>query len=115
MRLAGSTSLRVLFWAAALFALVMASLPHPIDLPGHPDDKVQHAIAFFTLGVLGGSAYPRVPLLRLLLLLSLFGVLIELIQAIPALNRDSDLADWAADTIAAAAALLVIRQFRRRQ
>ena len=105
--------MRWLFWAAALFAFVMAVLPHPPRLPGDPSDKVQHVIAFATLGLLGGFAYPRAPILRLAAGLSAFGALIELIQAIPALNRDSDVVDWLADTAASAIVLVAVRRVRR--
>ena len=91
----------------------MAVLPHPPRLPGDPSDKVQHVIAFATLGLLGGFAYPRLPALRLVAGLSLFGALIELVQAIPALNRDSDVIDWLADTAASGIALLLVRRLRR--
>lgn len=103
----------MLFWAAALFAFVMAVLPHPPRLPGNPSDKVQHVIAFATLGLLGGFAYPRAQAFRLAVGLSLFGALIELVQAIPALNRDSDVIDWIADTAASAIALVAVRRLRR--
>ena len=103
----------MLFWAAALFAFVMAVLPHPPRLPGNPSDKVQHVIAFATLGLLGGFAYPRAQAVRLAVGLSLFGALIELVQAIPALNRDSDVIDWIADTAASAIALVAVRRLRR--
>lgn len=87
----------------------MAVLPHPPRLPGDPSDKVLHVTAFATLGFLGAFAYPAASLLRLLVPLSLFGALIEAVQAIPALNRDSDVVDWIADTLAAGVALLLIR------
>ena len=107
--------LRLLFWAAALFALVMALLPHPVELPGYPSDKVQHIAAFATLGVLGGVAYPRLPALRLIAGLSLFGALIEIGQAIPALHRDADPLDWIADTVACAVVVLAMQWWRRRR
>jgi len=100
----------VIFWVAAIFTLVMASLPHPPRLPGDPSDKVQHVIAFTTLGLLVALAYPRIRLLALLLGLCLFGAAIEGIQAIPALNRDSSALDWLADTVAAAVALVLARR-----
>ena len=90
---------RLLFWAAAIFALVMAILPHPPELPGEPSDKIQHITAFATLGVLGAWAYAGAALLQLLAGLSLFGAFIEVVQAIPALHRDSDIKDWIADTM----------------
>ena len=106
---------RLLFWGAAIFSFVMAVVPHPPELPGSPSDKVQHVAAFATLGLLGGWAYREMSLLRLALRLSLFGAFIELVQAIPALHRDSDILDWIADTAAAAIVLLGLTWWRSRQ
>lgn len=103
------------FWSAALFALVMASLPKPPALPGQPNDKVQHIIAFLTLAALAAAAYPRTSLIRIGIGLSAFGALIELIQMIPALHRDADAADWLADTAAAAIVLGIAALVRRRK
>ena len=111
MRLAdwrASQAARLLFWAAALFAFVMAVLPHPPEVPGNPNDKVQHIAAFVTLSLLGSFAYPTTALIQLLVRLSLFGAAIEVVQAIPALHRDSDFWDWVADTLAVSAALLLV-------
>jgi len=104
-----SRASRGLFWTAAAFALVMAIVPHPPELPGQPNDKVQHIVAFATLALLGSFAYPSTRLLKLLIGLSLFGAIIEVIQAIPALHRDSDVLDWLADTIAVGSILLLVR------
>ena len=112
--MAGSRPARILFWAAALLALVMALLPHPPEIPAVPSDKVQHIIAFAALALLIAWAYPARPAWRLLVFLSLFGALIELLQAIPLLYRDSDPVDWVADTAAAAAILLLLSWFRSR-
>ena len=105
----GSRLIRTLFWAAALFALVMALLPHPPQLPGNPSDKIQHVAAFATLGLLGFYAYPRLSAVRLVAALSLFGALIEIAQAIPAIHRDSDPLDWLADTAACLVIILSLR------
>jgi VanZ family protein len=105
---------RLMFWAAFTLSFVMAVLPHPPRIPGEPNDKIQHIAAFVTLGLLGAWAYPRTPLLQLLVRLSLFGALIELIQAIPALHRDSDPLDWLADTVAAAIVLGIAYWWRKR-
>ena len=104
--------LRALFWAAALFALVMAVLPHPPRLPGAPSDKVLHVAALATLGLLAAPAYRSASVLRLTMALSGFGALIEVLQAIPALHRDSDALDWAADTVAAALSLWAARRLQ---
>ncbi|MFL6763848.1 MAG: hypothetical protein ACJ8FO_01475 [Sphingomicrobium sp.] len=109
-----SRTAQSIFWTAACFAFVMAVLPHPPEIPGEPNDKVQHIVAFATLAALGSFAYPRIALLRLLAGLSLFGALIEVVQAIPALHRDSDIRDWIADTVAVAVVLLIVRWWRSR-
>ncbi|MEO7565004.1 MAG: hypothetical protein ABIR63_08770, partial [Sphingomicrobium sp.] len=106
--------LKSAFWAAAVFAFVMAVLPHPPRLPGSPSDKIQHITAFATLGLLSGLAYPRTAIIRLIVLLSLFGAVIEIVQAIPALNRDSDAIDWIADTIACALVVAALGWWRMR-
>lgn len=108
------TILRLAFWAALLFAFVMAIIPHPPELPGAPSDKIQHISAFVVLGVIGFFAYPTSSPLSLGIRLSLFGALIELVQAIPALGRDSDVLDWIADTLAAALILLLLHWSRGR-
>ncbi|HEX3422704.1 MAG TPA: hypothetical protein VHS33_04795 [Sphingomicrobium sp.] len=108
-RYRGGRLVRALFWAAALFALVMALLPHPPQIPGNPSDKVQHVAAFATLGLLGFYAYPRLSALWLIAALSLFGAFIEIAQAIPMLHRDSDPVDWITDTIACLVIVLALR------
>ncbi len=92
----------------------MAVLPHPPEVPGEPNDKVQHITAFATLALLGSFAYPRTALVRLLAGLSMFGAFIEVVQAIPTLHRDSDVLDWLADTLAVVVVLLVVRWWRAR-
>ena len=104
---------RVAFWSAAAIALVAAALPHPPELPGDPSDKVQHILAFVCLAALGARAWPGLAALRLALGLSAFGALIEVVQLIPVLHRDSDPLDWLADTVAASAVLLAIHAWRR--
>jgi hypothetical protein len=103
-----------LFWAAAIFALVMALIPYVPHIPGNPSDKIQHIAAFITLSLLGAWAFPGLSLIQLLLRLSLFGAFIELAQAIPILHRDSDPLDWIADTIACIIVLGVIAWWRAR-
>ena len=104
----------IAFWSAAAFALVMAALPKPPQIPGEPGDKIQHMVAFATLAALGAAAYPRAPLVRLLIGLAAFGALIEIIQLIPSLHRDAQLTDLLADIAAAAVMLGLVRLFRRR-
>lgn len=105
---------RTIFWAAAFFAFVMAVLPHPPQLPGAPSDKVQHIAAFLVLGALASFAWPRTSPVYLATALSLFGAVIEIVQLIPALNRDGDPLDWIADTAAAGLMLIFLHWLRSR-
>lgn len=114
VRFEDKASTRVLFWAAALFALVMALLPHPPHVPGEPSDKVEHMAAFAVLGLLGSIAYRRLSALQLVIALSGFGALIEVLQAIPSLHRDSDPLDWIADTVACLVVVLAVRWWSAR-
>jgi VanZ family protein len=87
----------------------MALLPKPPDLPGHPGDKIQHMIAFFTLGTLASAGWRDRALVHLFAVLAAFGASIELFQMIPELHRDAEAADWLADMAASAAALGISR------
>ena len=107
--------LRTTFWAAAAFAFVMAVLPQPPQLPGAPSDKVQHIAAFLVLGALASFAYPRITPVYLVTALSIFGAVIELVQLIPALNRDGDPIDWIAATAAAGLMLIFLHWLRTRR
>jgi hypothetical protein len=109
--------LRILFWAAAAFAFVMAIDPHPPHFQGEPGDKVEHMAAFATLATLAAAAWPERNYAAIGLALSYLGAIIEIVQAIPALHRDCDIMDWVADTVAlslALAAAFLIRGARRR-
>ena len=107
--------LRLLFWAASLSALVMALIPYPPPVPGHPSDKLLHMMAFATLGLLGSFAYPRVGALRLIAGLSVFGGVIEILQGTAMIHRDRDALDWIADTVACAVVILALRWWRMRE
>lgn len=101
---------RFAFALAVTVAFVMAVLPHPPRLPGEPSDKVLHILAFTVLGSLAVLAFPKRSVSQLVLALVALGALIEAVQAIPALNRDSELLDLVADAAAALAAAWAMRR-----
>ena len=107
--------LRLAFWAALLFAFVMAVLPQPPQIPGEPSDKLLHVTAFAVLAFLAPLAYRAAPMLRIGLLLSAFGALIEIVQLVPSLHRDGDWIDWVADTAALSAMLSLVSLARAAQ
>lgn len=100
------------FWSALVFAFTMAVLPSPPDLPVPSSDKLQHMLAFATLAVLGAVSYPRMPLAVLAIGLAGLGALIEVVQMIPALHRNAEVADFVADSAAILAALVVVAAVR---
>lgn len=104
---------RAAFWGAAAVSMVGAIRPLPFPELGPSSDKVAHILAFATLSVLGRFAYGRINPLHLGGVLALYGVLIETIQAVPTLNRDSSGMDIIADWAAIAAALLLLEGGQR--
>jgi len=107
--------LRLAFWLAMLGALVLASVPTPPHLPGDPSDKLQHVMAFLCLAGLVGWAYPKTSVLKLIVGLSAFGAFVEMVQLLLPLERDPELLDWVADTVAATVVLLGIHAWRLTQ
>jgi len=99
----------LVFWVGVAFAFIMALLPKPPRVPFNPSDKIQHMIAFGVLACLASHAYFRTSLVKLGLGLAVFGALIEVLQSIPLLHRDSSAVDWLADCAAIAVVLGVTR------
>ncbi|HEY3636521.1 MAG TPA: VanZ family protein [Rhizomicrobium sp.] len=108
-------AVQCVFLAAFVFTFVAAVMP-PRHAPQlFPWDKAEHFAAFYTLTVLALAAFPRRSPIVIAVLLSAFGGAIELVQALPIVNRDADIMDWAADTIAVLAALapMITAHWRR--
>lgn len=107
--------LRLLFWAALIFAVTMALLPHPPDFGTNGmGDKFNHMLAFAVISVLGALSFPRANIWRMAERLSFLGALIEVMQALPELGRDCDIRDWVADTVAIVAAMALMQLIRPR-
>ncbi len=92
------------FWGTLLFTFVCAEVPADHALQLFPWDKAEHFTAFYVLSTLAAAAFPRRSLIILGLWLSLFGVMIELVQALPFIHRDADIFDWVADAAGISAA-----------
>ena len=97
-----------LFWTAMAFAFVCAVAPVPGRLLMADQDKVEHFITFFTLTVLAVAAYPRRALAVTGMKLLAFGAFIEIVQALPMIGREGDLADLLADAAAIGSAGLLM-------
>jgi hypothetical protein len=100
----------VLLTAAGAFSPPGAPRPHLF-----PWDKAEHFSAFFAMTTCALAAFPRAPAWWLGVMLSLAGALVEVVQGLPFVNRDSDWKDWAADTFAILAVLGVLAAGRLRR
>lgn len=96
-----------MFWAALLFAYVVALMPEGEAPKIASSDKTEHMIAFLTLSVLARLAFPRTAAVWTGLCLAGFGALIEMTQLIPSFHRDGNWADWLADCAAIVVGLIV--------
>jgi cytochrome c oxidase assembly factor CtaG len=107
---------RLFFWLALLVTLWFAWSPQPPMLI--ESDKSQHMLAFVVLTLLFFLAYPAARWFWILAALASLGALIEFVQAVPTLHRDSDIGDWYADLAAIALTIAlcgVVRKFARRE
>lgn len=105
----GPRVVRPLFWLLTLFTLTMAFLPRPPSTPiDRFGDKIEHMVAFAVLTGVALIGWPQSRRWRIILLLSGLGAVIELVQEVPELHRDSDWHDWAADTLAIIAAAVMV-------
>lgn len=108
-----TAKLRALFWLVLFATVALALLPMPAGLPvSSLGDKVNHMIAFATLAALGSIAFAGFPPLRLVERLVFLGAGIEVVQSIPALNRDCDALDWLADTLAVVVVVALFAAWR---
>lgn len=106
---------------AYLTALVTGThLPHPEDLiPIEGNDKLLHFGAYFGLAFLMATRQQtqrpvtRRALLVIWSLAAFTGVVDELTQLLPGINRHCEFADWLADIAGAACGLLIWLGLRR--
>lgn len=98
--------LRFGFWCVAGATLLLALIPAEGPESGYPIDKLSHMLAFFVLACLARVLWPGSGVLRLLLLLAIFGAGIELLQLAMALGRTAEWGDFVADVVGTVAGLL---------
>lgn len=103
---------RLIFGATLIATFVAACLP-PAEAPTLGEsDKFNHIVAFTVLSIVASWAYPRLRAGWILVGLGFVGGAIELVQAIPAIGRDAEWADWAADLAAVAITLAIVAALR---
>ena len=99
---------------ACVITLAGAVMPPSEGLQLLPWDKAEHFLAFYVLTSLAVVAFPRGRLIMIAIVLSAFGGLIELVQALPIVHRDAAWGDWVADTVAVAAVFVPMALMRWR-
>ena len=109
-------SFRILFWLATVFAVTMAVIPQPPYTPiAEFGDKVEHIVAFAVLATLACLGFGGVAKRLIVERLSFLGAAIEVVQSIPALNRDCDVRDWLVDTATVALVALAFAAWDKRR
>ena len=105
---------RVVGFAAALAIALLATHWPKLEFGSvdSPVDKLAHAIGYGGMTALCLLAFPRRSPWLVALSMAGLGVVDELTQAIPGLNRTCDAADWAADLIGIAVALAFFAALR---
>ena len=102
------------FWLA-LFVFALTGVSVFALWPGDSDPPslfgrhvINHIFAFLVLTMLARAAWPHIRRVWLFLALMVYGALIELLQAIPALQRTASLADLVTDAIGIAIGLVLV-------
>ncbi|QNL20029.1 VanZ family protein [Hyphobacterium sp. CCMP332] len=98
-----------MFWLAFTAITVLALLPGPAAPPRLlGTDKLEHAAAFLVLTLLAGFGWRALPLWFITLAMITYGLLIELIQGSPILQRTMSFADVLADLAGIALGLTLV-------
>ena len=98
--------------ATSLAVLVLAVLPS-LSIPGNPDDKLLHIVAFAVLALLAAGAFPRTRLRSLWIWLVGFAAAIEMIQLLMQQGREADWSDLMVGMSAATVVLFLVHLIRR--
>ncbi|MFC1669793.1 VanZ family protein [Spirochaetota bacterium] len=73
------TFLKISFWALIIIISYMAFTPLLVPVVASVNDKLNHAVAFFVLLFIGQKAFD-LSILKLIILLFIYGLLIETVQ-----------------------------------
>ena len=97
-----------MFWLAFTAITILALLPGPAAPPRLlGTDKLEHAAAFLVLTLLASFGWRGLPLWFIALAMITHGLVIELVQGSPILQRTTSIADVVADGVGIALALIL--------
>ena len=84
-------------WVSVIAALIVCELPaRYVEIP-NLSDKVEHATGFALLTLWFCGIYPRLRYWRIAIYFLLFGILIEILQAVINVGRHAEVLDVCAD------------------
>ncbi|MEP2988156.1 MAG: teicoplanin resistance protein VanZ [Parasphingorhabdus sp.] len=109
--------LRFIFWLMLGGILAISIMPAANAPTVFADDKLNHILAFFVLSLMARILWPRINVLILASMLTVFGGAIELLQFSMGLGRQADWMDFAADVFAILLGILfgqMVNGFRNR-
>ena len=99
--------------AAGCIAFAVAILPSG-DGPSQYNDKLLHGLTFLLLGGLAIAAYRRRSSFGVIVVLTIFGGLIELAQLVTDWGRSAELADLGADMLGSMIGIVLARCITRK-
>jgi hypothetical protein len=107
---------RVMLVVCVLVTVAFAFAPPSTGAHILPWDKADHFCAFFAITTAAVVSFPRTPVLWIAVAASALGAGIELVQALPVVDRDCDVWDWVAENIAigAVVGVVIAASIRRR-
>ncbi|MDQ7019310.1 MAG: VanZ family protein [Robiginitomaculum sp.] len=109
---------RWVFWLTLILVLALSLKPSPFSIPHlQLSDKVEHFLAYLALGTLmgfGWAIHKVRPVMVALLILTLVGGAVEIIQGTPWIGRTASWLDLLADILGAFMGLMACAALHRR-
>lgn len=102
-----------IFWTLVIIVSMLMLVEHaPKENPIKHLDKIQHALVFLTISVAGCLAFKNHTSL-IVTGLTIFGAVIEVLQATFTTTRTGDMKDWLADIAGILIGLMIVAIYRQ--
>jgi VanZ family protein len=102
-----------IFWTLVVIVSMFMLVEHaPKENPIKNLDKIQHALVFLTISVAGCLAFKH-QISLIIMGLTAFGAVIEVLQATLTTTRTGDFKDWLADIAGILIGLMIVAVYRQ--
>lgn len=102
-----------IFWTLVIIVSMLMLVEHaPKENPIKHLDKIQHALVFLTISVAGCLAFKN-HTSQIVTGLTIFGAVIEVLQATFTTTRTGDVRDWLADIAGILIGLMIVAIYRQ--